>query len=260
MADWKDTSSAEQRVGSVPRAGGQVAYDMGLRKHMLSIYNYMGSAVLLTGIVALLFVNSPLFSAAFVEVQTPNGVFLQPTMLGWIIQLSPLAVMLFWWFGAQRVAQRASIGALQMAFWSFAVLFGLSLSTIFVIYTGESVAAAFFSTAAAFAGLSLWGYTTKRDLSGWGSFLIMGVIGLIVAMLLNAFVFQSGAMGLVISILGVLIFAGLTAYDTQRIKGEYSLVRGTEMAARAVIFGALNLYLDFINMFLFILRMFGSRE
>jgi uncharacterized protein len=256
MADWKEPSSAQQRVGSVPRAGGQVTYDMGLRKHMLSIYNYMASAVLLTGIVALLFVNSPLFSAAYQMVPVQGGMALQPTGLGWIIQLSPLAVMLFWWFGAQR----ASLGALQVAFWSFAVLFGLSLSTIFVIYTGESVAAAFFSTAAAFAGLSLWGYTTKRDLSGWGSFLVMGVIGLIVAMLLNAFVFQSGAMGLVISILGVLIFAGLTAYDTQRLKEEYSIVRGTEMAARAVIFGALNLYLDFINMFLFILRLLGSRE
>ncbi|NCP15089.1 MAG: Bax inhibitor-1/YccA family protein [Sphingomonadales bacterium] len=260
MADWNDTSRNAQRLGSVPRAGGDVAgragYDEGLRKHMLSIYNYMGSAVLLTGIVALLFVNSPLFAMAFNAVATPAGTVVQPTGLGWLITLSPLAVMLFWWFGAQR----ASTGALQVAFWAFATLFGLSLSTIFVTYTGESVASAFFSTAAAFAGLSLWGYTTKRDISGWGSFLVMGVIGLLVAMLLNAFVFQSGAMGLVISVLGVLIFAGLTAYDTQRLKNEYSVVRGTEMAGRAVIFGALSLYLDFINMFLFILRMFGSRE
>ena len=129
-----------------------------------------------------------------------------------------------------------------------------------MIYTGESVAAAFFSTAAAFAGLSLWGYTTKKDISGWGSFLIMGVIGLIVAMLLNVFLFQSGAMAMVISVLGVLIFAGLTAYDTQRLKNEYQYVRGTEMAGRAIIFGALNLYLDFINMFIFILQLLGNRE
>ena len=257
MADWKDTPRTG--FGSVPRAGGAatgVTYDEGLRKHMLSIYNYMASAVLLTGIVAFLFVNSPLFNMAFEVVQTPAGVGLSATPLGWIIKLSPLAVMLFWWFGANRASQ----GALQIAFWAFAVLFGLSMSTILVLYTGESVAAAFFSTAAAFAGLSLWGYTTKRDISGWGSFLVMGVIGLIVAMLLNAFVFQSGAMGLVISVLGVLIFAGLTAYDTQRLKTEYQYVRGTEMAGRAVIFGALNLYLDFINMFLFILQLFGNRE
>lgn len=260
MADWNDPSRNAQRLGSVPRAGGDVAgrvnYDEGLRAHMLSIYNYMGSGVLLTGIVALLFVNSPLFGLAFNTVATPVGTAVQPTGLGWLITLSPLAVMLFWWFGAAR----ASTGALQVAFWAFATLFGLSLSTIFVTYTGESVASAFFSTAAAFAGLSLWGYTTKKDISGWGSFLVMGVIGLLVAMLLNAFVFQSGAMGLVISVLGVLIFAGLTAYDTQRLKNEYSVVRGTAMAPRAVIFGALSLYLDFINMFLFILRMFGSRE
>ena len=257
MSDWKDTSRTG--FGSVPRAGGSVAgvtYDEGLRKHMLSIYNYMASGVLLTGIVALLFVNSPLFEMAFRVVQTPAGTGLSATGLGWIIKLSPLAVMLFWWFGAARASQTA----LQIAFWSFAVAFGLSLSTIFVIYTGEAVAAAFFSTAAAFAGLSLWGYTTKKDISGWGSFLIMGVIGLIVAMLLNMFLFQSGVMGTVISVIGVLIFAGLTAYDTQRLKNEYQYVRGTDMAGRAVIFGALNLYLDFINMFLFLLQLLGNRE
>ncbi len=259
MADWNDTSRNAQRLGSVPRAGGDVAgrvsYDEGLRSHMLSIYNYMTSGVLLTGIVALLFVNSPLFAAAFNVVQTPGGSFAQPTGLGWLITLSPLAVMLFWWFGASR----ASTGALQIAFWVFTVTFGLSLSTIFVTYTGASVATAFFATAAAFAGLSLWGYTTKKDISGWGSFLIMGVFGLIAASLINMF-FPSGPMGLVISVMGVLIFAGLTAYDTQRLKNEYQFVRGTEMAGRAVIFGALSLYLDFINMFLYLLRLLGNRE
>lgn len=260
MADWNDPSRNAQRLGSVPRAGGDVAgrvsYDEGLRSHMLSIYNYMASGVLLTGIVALLFVNSPLFGMAFNTVVTPAGTIAQPTGLGWLIMLSPLAVMLFWWFGAKR----ASTGAIQVAFWAFATLFGLSLSTIFVTYTGSSIATAFFSTAAAFAGLSLWGYTTKKDISGWGSFLIMGIVGLIVAGLLNAFVFQSGAMALVTSALGVLIFAGLTAYDTQRLKNEYEYVRGTEYAGRAVIFGALSLYLDFINMFLYLLQLFGNRE
>jgi len=259
MADWKDTSRDAQQFGSVPRAGGDVAgrvsYDEGLRKHMLSIYNYMSSGVLLTGIVALLFVNSPLFGMAFSTVLTPAGTVVQPTALGWLITLSPLAVMLFWWFGANR----ASTGALQVAFWSFATLFGLSLSTLFVTYTDTSIATAFFAAAASFAGLSLWGYTTKKDISGWGSFLIMGVIGLIVAGVLNLFL-QSGTLALVTSVLGVLIFAGLTAYDTQRLKTEYQYVRGTEMAGRAVIFGALSLYLDFINMFLYLLRLLGSRE
>jgi uncharacterized protein len=259
MADWKDTSRDAQPLGSVPRAGGDVAgrvsYDEGLRKHMLSIYNYMSSGVLLTGIVALLFVNSPLFGMAFQTVATPAGTAVQPTILGWLITLSPLAVMLFWWFGSSR----ASTGALQVAFWAFAALFGLSLSTLFVTYTDTSIATAFFAAAASFAGLSLWGYTTKKDISGWGSFLIMGVIGLIVAGLLNMFL-QSGTLAFVTSVLGVLIFAGLTAYDTQRLKNEYSFVRGTEMAGRAVIFGALSLYLDFINMFLYLLRLLGNRE
>lgn len=259
MADWNDTSRNEQRFGSVPRAGGDVAgragYDEGLRKHMLSIYNYMTSGILLTGIVALLFVNSPLFAMAFNAVQTPAGTIVQPTGLGWLITLSPLAVMLFWWFGAAR----ASTGALQIAFWAFTVTFGLSLSTIFVTYTGGSIATAFFATSAAFAGLSLFGYTTKKDISGWGSFLIMGVFGLIAAGLLNMFL-QSGALAFVTSVLGVLIFAGLTAYDTQRLKTEYQVVRGTELAGRAVIHGALSLYLDFINMFLYLLRLFGNRN
>ncbi|MFO6445738.1 Bax inhibitor-1/YccA family protein [Erythrobacter sp. NE805] len=259
MADWKDTSRNAQPLGSVPRAGGDVAgrvsYDEGLRSHMLSIYNYMTSGVLLTGIVALLFVNSPLFALAFNVVETPGGAFAQPTGLGWLITLSPLAVMLFWWFGAAR----ASTGALQVAFWAFTVLFGLSLSTIFVTYTGASIATAFFAAAAAFAGLSLFGYTTKKDISAWGSFLIMGLVGLIAASIINIFV-ASGPLSFVISVLGVLIFAGLTAWDTQRLKDEYQYVRGTEMAGRAVIFGALNLYLDFINLFLHLLRLLGNRE
>lgn len=260
MADWNDTSRDAQRLGSVPRAGGDVAgrvsYDEGLRSHMLSIYNYMTSGVLLTGIVALAFVNSPLFGMAFNAVATPAGTIVQPTGLGWLITLSPLAVMLFWWFGAAR----ASVGALQAAFWAFTVLFGLSLSTIFITYTGASIATAFFAAAASFAGLSLFGYTTKKDISGWGSFLIMGVFGLIAAGLLNAFFFKSAGFDFATSILGVLIFAGLTAWRTQSLKNEYQYVRGTEMAGRAVIFGALGLYLDFINLFLYLLRLFGNRE
>lgn len=259
MADWNDPSRNAQRFGSVPRAGGDVAgrvsYDEGLRKHMLSIYNYMTSGVLLTAIVALLFANSPLFGLAFNTVVTPVGTGIEPNLLGFAIMLSPLAIMLFWWFGAAR----ASAGTLQVAFWAFAVAFGLSFSTLFSTYTDISIATAFFAAAASFAGLSLWGYTTKKDISGWGSFLLMGVIGLIVASLINMF-FPSGAMGFVISVVGVLIFAGLTAYDTQRLKNEYQYVRGTEMAGRAVIYGALSLYLDFINLFIYLLRLLGNRE
>jgi FtsH-binding integral membrane protein len=144
-------------------------------------------------------------------------------------------------------------------FWGFAVLMGLSLSTIFLVYTGASIAVTFFATSAAFAGLSLWGYTTQKDLTGWGSFLIMGVVGLLVASLLNWWL-QSPALHYAIGGLGVLIFAGLTAYDTQKLKQEYAVVAGTDWAGKAIILGALNLYLDFINMFLFLLRFMGSRE
>ena len=260
MSDWNDT---HRRTGatSEPRAGDavsrQTTFDAGLRQHMLSIYNMMASGVLLTGIVALLFVNTALFEAAYRVVPTAAGNAIQPTMLGWIISLAPLAFILVLSFGG---VARFSKTTLQAMFWSFAVLFGMSMSTIFATYTGESIASAFFASAAAFAGLSLFGYTTQKNLSGWGSFLLMGLIGIIVAMLLNAFFFQSGAMGLVINILGVLIFAGFTAYDTQRLKNEYSYVRGTEYAGKAVVMGALSLYLDFINLFMFLLQFLGNRE
>jgi uncharacterized protein len=173
-----------------------------------------------------------------------------------VVALSPIAIVLAMSFGANKFSKTA----LQAMFWTFAVLMGLSLSSVFLVYTGPSVATAFFSAAAAFAGLSLWGYTTKKSLSGFGSFLIMGVVGLIVASVLNAFVFKSGAMGLAISVLGLLIFAGLTAYDTQRLKEEYAYLKGTEFAGKAVILGALTLYLDFINMFQFLLSLIGNRE
>ena len=247
MADWNDTSRNAQRLGSVPRAGGDVAgrvsYDEGLRKHMLSIYNYMTSGILLTGIVALLAFTSG----------TAETIYFSP--LRWIVGLSPLVIVFAMSFGANRF----SAGTLQVMFWAFATLMGLSLSSIFLVYTGGSIATTFFATAAAFAGLSLYGYTTKRSLSGMGSFLIMGVIGLLVAMFINWFV-QSPAFYYAISFIGVLIFAGLTAYDTQRLKNEYEYLRGTEFAGKAVILGALSLYLDFINMFQFLLSFLGSRE
>ncbi|MEL7444980.1 MAG: Bax inhibitor-1/YccA family protein [Pseudomonadota bacterium] len=251
MADWNDTRS-QQNFGSVPRTGGELAggvsYDEGLRSHMLSIYNYMTSGVLLTGVVALMFSWGGANSMA-------AQVFLSGGLLAWVIKLSPLAFILAMSFGLNRMSQ----ATLQIVFWAFATVMGLSMSTIFLVYTGPSIAVTFFATAGAFAGLSLFGYTTKKDLSGMGSFLIMGVIGLIIAMIANMFI-GSGPLAFVISGLGVLIFAGLTAYDTQRLKNEYSYYRGTEFAGKAVIMGATSLYLDFVNMFMFLLQFLGSRE
>jgi FtsH-binding integral membrane protein len=214
----------------------------------------MASGVLLTGVVAMLFARSGMAATIM------NG-----GLLSWLIILSPLAIVMAMSFGANKF----STVTLQAMFWGFATLMGLSLSTIFLVYTGESIAATFFATAGAFAGLSLFGYTTKKDLSGWGSFLIMGVIGLLVAMVVNMFI-GSSTLQLVVSFLGVLIFAGLTAYDTQRLKTQYLQITHAKqtnpaMAAefpmgKLVVLGALSLYLDFINMFQFLLAFMGGRE
>jgi len=177
------------------------------------------------------------------------------TPLKWLIMLAPLGFV----FAMSLGANKMKTTTLQALFWGFCVVMGLSMSTIFLVFTGASIATAFFATAAAFAGLSLVGYTTKKDLSGMGSFMIMGLIGIIVASVVNIFL-QSSGLNLAISCLGVLIFAGLTAYDTQRLKNEYAYLRGTDFAGKAVILGALSLYLDFINMFQFLLSFLGNRE
>ncbi|MBU1254404.1 MAG: Bax inhibitor-1/YccA family protein [Alphaproteobacteria bacterium] len=249
MADWNDTEQRRTGFSSVPRAGDAVArretFDAGLRSHMLSIYNYMASGVLLTGIVAMLTARS-----GFAYTLAQGG------LLFWVVALAPLGFVFAMSFGANKFSR----STLQAMFWGFAIAMGLSLSSLLLVYTGESIAATFFATAGAFAGLSLFGYTTKKDLSGFGTFLVMGVIGLIIAMVINIFL-QSSMLELAISFLGVLIFAGLTAYDTQRLKREYQHLRGTEFAGKAIILGALSLYLDFINMFLFLLRFMGvNRE
>ena len=248
MANWNDPQTPRSGFGASPSLGGATAsragYDAGLRRHMLSIYNYMASGVLLTGIVALLMARSG--AAATVMAGGP---------LSWIIILSPLAIVFAMSFGANRM----STATLQILFWAFATLMGMSMSTIFLVYTGQSIATTFFATAAAFAGLSLVGYTTKKDLSGFGSFLIMGVIGILVAMVVNIWL-QSTVLQLAVSALGVLIFAGLTAYDTQRLKMQYYQLAGTDFAGKAVVLGALSLYLDFINMFQFLLSFLGNRE
>jgi uncharacterized protein len=246
MANWQDpqTTGVGAATVSVPRA----ARDAGLRSYMLSVYNYMASGVLLTGIIALLF--APYAGQVLISA---NGRGMSG--LGWLITLSPLAIVFAMSFGAARM--RTS--TLQLLFWAFAALMGLSMSTLFLAYTGASIAQTFFATAAAYLGLSLYGYTTKRDLSGFGTFLIMGVVGILVALLINMFL-QSSALALAISAIGVLLFAGLTAYDTQRIKSLYFQVQGTEMAGKTVIMGALQLYLDFINMFQFLLSFMGNRR
>jgi uncharacterized protein len=248
MANWNDPQPTRTGFGASPSLNGAVAgragvYDQGLRRYMLSIYNYMASGVLLTGIVAMLFASSGMAA----EVMA--------TPLRWLIILSPLAFVMIMSFGANRM----QTSTLQALFWGFAVVMGLSMSTIFLVFTGQSIATTFFATAGAFAGLSLFGYTTKKDLSGWGNFLLMGLIGIILAMIVNIFV-GSTALQMAVSILGVLIFAGLTAYDTQRLKMMYYQVAGTDFAGKAVVLGALSLYLDFINMFQFLLSFMGSRE
>jgi len=244
MANWPDPRTMAHATAS--RSGAErAAYDEGLRSFMLKVYNYMASGVMLTGIVAMLFANSG-FAA---EIMLGGG------LLKWVIILSPLAIVLAMSFGQNRM----STTTLQAMFWGFATLMGLSMSTIFLVFTGASIAQTFFATSAAFLGLSLYGYTTKKDLSGWGSFLIMGVIGLIVASVINIFL-QSSVFHLAISAIGVLIFAGLTAYDTQRIKSMYAYVAGTDMAGKFIVMSALNLYLDFINMFQFLLSFMGSQD
>ena len=226
-------------AAGVPR----VARDAGLRSYMLKVYNYMASGVLLTGIVALVFAN------------TQFGVQVMTSPLRWLIIFAPLAIVFAMSFGVNRMKE----STLQTLFWAFAALMGMSMSTIFAVYTQTSIAQTFFAVAAAFMGLSLYGYTTKKDLSGFGTFLIMGVVGLLVAMVINLFL-QSPAMQLAISAIGVLLFAGLTAYDTQKIKSMYAYVAGTDMLGKTVIMGALTLYLDFINMFQFLLSFMGDRR
>ncbi len=223
-------------------------FDAGLRSYMLSVYNYMASGVLLTGVVALLFYRSGLVASLFNEVG-------RPSLLGWVAMLAPLGIVITMSFAVNRLSEFS----LKALFWGYAAIMGVSLSTIFLRYSGTSIASTFFATSASFAALSLYGYTTKRDLSGIGRFLIMGVVGLLVAMLLNM-IWPSNGGSLLISIVGVFLFAALTAYDTQKIKAMYDYVGGTEFAGKSVVMGALTLYLDFINLFLFLLRFMGGNR
>ena len=249
MANWQDpqtTGVQSAATVGVPHA----ARDAGLRSYMLSVYNYMASGVLLTGIIALLFANSSLVNLI---VDPTTG---RATLLFWVALFAPLGLVMWLSYGINRMSANTA----QMIFWAYAALIGVQFSSLFLVYTGVSIAQAFFATAASFLGLSLYGYTTKRDLSGMGTFLIMGVVGLFVAMLINFFL-RSPALNLAISAIGVLIFAGLTAYDTQKIKSVYYSVAGHgEAMAKSAVIGALNLYIDFINLFLFLLRFMGNRR
>ncbi|MCK0119052.1 Bax inhibitor-1/YccA family protein [Loktanella sp. F6476L] len=240
---------------TIRTAGGvrTAAIDEGLRAHMNKVYSTMSVGMLVTFAVAWAVGSSPALLSIF---RDPNT--LQPNILGWIAMFAPLGMVFA--FGA--AINKLSAAGAQLFFYAFAAVMGLSISWIFAAFTGMSVAQVFLITSISFAGLSLWGYTTKKDISAWGSFLIMGVIGLIVASIANLW-FQSGAIAFAVSILGVLIFAGLTAYDTQKIKTDYiahAAHGDKEWLAKSAIMGALNLYLDFINMFMFLLQLLGNRE
>jgi len=218
--------------------------DAGLRQYMLGVYNYMATGLALTGIVALALSMSPGAMAAIFG-----------TPLKWVVMLAPLGLVFF--LGARLNSMQASTA--RTLFWVYSALMGASLSSIFLVYTGESVARVFFITSASFGGLSLYGYTTKRNLSAFGSFLIMGLWGVVIASLVNMF-FHSSALGFAISVIGVLVFAGLTAWDTQQIKEMYWDGDGSEIAAKKSVMGALMLYMDFINLFLMLLQFFGDRR
>ncbi|MEM8869946.1 MAG: Bax inhibitor-1/YccA family protein [Pseudomonadota bacterium] len=240
----RTASSAGVRTASI---------DEGLRAHMNKVYGLMSVAMGVTGAVAWGFGTAPALQAIL-----RDPVTLQPNLLGWVIMFAPLAMV----FVFSGMINRMSESAAQLFFYAFSAVMGVSISWIFSVFTGVSIVQTFFVTAIAFAGLSLWGYTTKKDISGWGSFLIMGVIGLIVASIINIFL-GSPALHFAITVLGLLIFAGLTAYDTQRIKNDYlqmSHAGATEWLGKAAIMGALSLYINFINMFMFLLQFLGNRE
>jgi uncharacterized protein len=240
--------------GTFNRAGtvaDQAAYDLGLRQHMLRVYNYMASGLALSGIVAYGLFAVPELGALFFQIQAGRVVGLN--ILGWIAIFAPLGLLLLTSFRAAQM----SVGAVQAVYWSVTALMGVSLSLLLYRYTGASVARTFFVTAAAFGALSLYGYTTKRDLTAMGKFLFMGLIGLILAGLVNM-IWPSGTMSFIISVAGVLIFSGLIAYDTQKIKEQYAEAWGSQVAEKVAIFGALSLYLDFVNLFQFLMAFMGQ--
>lgn len=255
---------AQTRTTYSPAGTRTAQIDAGLRAHMNKVYGTMSVGMVITALAAWAIAGLSVTDVANAyqlgagRFLTDFGYALYASPLKWLIMFLPL-IMVFA-FGA--MINRLSAAGAQLFFYAFAAAMGLSISSIFLVYTSFSIVQVFLITAIAFAGLSLWGYTTKKDISGWGSFLIMGVIGLLVAMIVNIFL-ASPAIMFAISALGVLIFAGLTAYDTQKIKTmylEHAQHGDSEWLAKSAIMGALNLYLDFINMFMFLLQLFGNRE
>jgi FtsH-binding integral membrane protein len=239
-----------------PAVGAGVDVDVGLRDYMLRIYNYMASGLALTGVVAYVFAQSGLYVA------------LARTQLIWLVMLAPLGLVMWLSFGIERMQAATA----QLLFWLYAGLMGLSLASVFLVFTGESIARVFFITAGTFAAMSLYGYTTQRDLSQWGSFLMMGLIGIIIAGLVNIFLpfiaglvnifLVSSALQFAISVIGVIVFTGLTAWDTQQIKEQYYQLQYADgqTAGKQAIMGALRLYLDFINLFMMLLQLLGARR
>ena len=234
-----------------------VTMDEGLRAYMLKVYNYMATGILMTGIIALITFKMSVVTDSSGSIvgltQVGNAIYMSG--LKWLVMLAPLGIVFYMSFGINKM----SAAKAQTTFWIFAALMGLSLSSILLVYTGMSITRVFFICSATFGAMSIYGYTTKRDLTKLGSFLMMGLIGIIIASIVNIFM-KSSMMYFVISILGVLIFVGLTAYDTQKIKNMYAASDTGELMGKKAVMGALTLYLDFINLFIMLLRLFGQRR
>ena len=241
-----------------PSVAGTQAIDVGLRSYMLRVYNWMASGLLVTGIVAFAIANTSLMDAFYPVTQTAYGLARHPSGLAYIAMLAPLAFVMVLSFGVNRLSTQAA----QAIFWAFCAAMGASLTSIIMLYTPESIARTFFITAGTFGAMSIWGYTTKTDLTRFGSFLLMGLIGVILASVVNMFL-GSSQLQFVVSVIGVLVFVGLTAYDTQRIKSTYTqfaYADGPDQAGKRSVMDALSLYLNFINLFILLMQLTGTRR
>ncbi len=248
----------DYRTPATGAAFGAAVTDQGLRAHMLRVFNWMTSGLLLTGIVAYLVANTGLRDLFYRQVETSYGYVLRPTGLGLVTMFAPLAFVMVLSFGINRLSRTAA----QAIFWVFCAAMGASLTQIFFVYTGTSIVRVFFITSATFAATALYGYTAKADLTRFGSFLFMGLIGVVIAMVVNMFL-HSAALQFVFSVAGVLVFTGLTAFDVQRIKFTYTnylYAAGPDEAAKRSLYDALSLYLNFINLFTLLLQLSGTRS
>jgi len=242
---------------SFTKTTDQAVIDEGLRAYMLKVYNYMTTGLLLTGLVAYFFGKASIVTNELGQIIgiTSIGAMLFGSPLKWVVMLAPLG---FVFYLSARIS-KMSVSSAQITFWIFSAIMGLSLASIFIVYTQASIARVFFISSGTFAAMSLYGYTTKKDLTKLGGFLFMGLIGIIIASLVNLF-FQSSALHFAISVIGVLVFVGLTAYDTQSIKNMYYAGDSESVGGKKALMGALRLYLDFINLFIMLLRLFGQRR